>query len=454
MQKIDTQINLRYVCFLAAVASIGGFVFGYDAAVIAGAIGFLQTKFELTAAMTGWAVSSAIVGCILGASIAGHLSDLYGRKKTLIVTAILFSISAIGSAIPIDMVQFSIARLIGGLAVGAASMLAPMYISEIAPASIRGRLVTLYQLAIVLGIMIIYFVNMVIAGLGNETWNIEMGWRMMLASESLPALLFLIMLLFIPESPRWMAMKNKDQNALQTLTKIYGIERAQGVLDEIKGSLNEEKGRLRELLEPGIRKPMVIGIFLAIFSQITGINAIMFYAPEIFKSIGFGTDSALFQTVIIGIFNTGFTLVALWLVDKLGRKTLLIYGVGGMALCLLGLGSAFQFNFSGPWVLIFILGYIAFFAISLGPIPWVILSEIFPTKMRGLAMSISTLTMWSAVYFVSQFFPILIEKIGSAFTFWIFMTNAIVLLFFTVRIIPETKGKTLEEIEKSWSIID
>ena len=262
------------------------------------------------------------------------------------------------------------------------------------------------------------------------------------------------MLLFIPESPRWMAMKNKDQNALQTLTKIYGIERAQGVLDEIKGSLNEEKGRLRELLEPGIRKPMVIGIFLAIFSQITGINAIMFYAPEIFKSIGFGTDSALFQTVIIGIFNTGFTLVALWLVDKLGRKTLLIYGVGGMALCLLGLGSAFQFNFSGPWVLIFILGYIAFFAISLGPIPWVILSEIFPTKMRGLAMSISTLTMWSAVYFVSQFFPILIEKIGSAFTFWIFMTNAIVLLFFTVRIIPETKGKTLEEIEKSWSIID
>ena len=323
MQKIDAQINLRYVYFLAAVASIGGFVFGYDAAVIAGAIGFLQTKFELTAAMTGWAVSSAIVGCILGASIAGHLSDLYGRKKTLIVTAILFSISAIGSAIPIDMVQFSIARLIGGLAVGAASMLAPMYISEIAPASIRGRLVTLYQLAIVLGIMIIYFVNMVIAGLGNETWNIEMGWRMMLASESLPALLFLIMLLFIPESPRWMAMKNKDQNALQTLTKIYGIERAQGVLDEIKGSLNEEKGRLRELLEPGIRKPMVIGIFLAIFSQITGINAIMFYAPEIFKSIGFGTDSALFQTVIIGIFNTGFTLVALWLVDKLGRENII-----------------------------------------------------------------------------------------------------------------------------------
>jgi SP family arabinose:H+ symporter-like MFS transporter len=450
---MQNKANYRYLYLISLTAALGGLLFGYDTAVIAGAIGLLRIKFELSAAMTGWAASSAIIGCIFGAMFAGKLSDVYGRKKILIITAVLFAISAIGSAIPQNLTQFVLARFIGGLGVGAASMLSPLYISEIAPAKIRGTLVTTYQLAIVLGILIIYFVNLQVSNLGDEAWNVETGWRYMLGSEAIPAIIFLVFLLFVPESPRWLSKMGKKDQSLKILQNINGNDIAREIQNEIEETLKEEKGSIGELFAPGMRMAMIVGIFLAAFSQITGINAIMYYAPEIFRSVGFGTESALTQTVIIGSVNVLFTFVALWLIDKTGRKTLLLYGVSGMTLCLFGLGLIFYLDLvSGPWVLIFILGYIASFAASLGPIPWVIISEIFPTKTRGVAMSISILILWISVYLVTQFFPILLESIGGAFTFWIFMINAVFLVLFVWKVVPETKGKTLEEIEKSWII--
>jgi SP family arabinose:H+ symporter-like MFS transporter len=418
--------NMKFVYFISAIAAFGGLLFGYDTAVIAGAIGFIETKFQLSPAMTGWAASSAIWGCVIGAMGAGYMSDKFGRKKILIITAILFAISAIGAAIPTTLNQFVIARIIGGIGVGAASMLSPLYISEIAPADKRGMLVTLYQLAIVLGINIIYFVNLLIAGSGTEQWNIDMGWRYMLGSGIIPSALFLVALFLVPESPRWLASKNREGEALKILEKVNGKVAAGLVMADIKNTLHEEKGTIGELFAPGLRTAMIIGVFLALFSQITGINAIIYYAPEIFKSVGFGTDSALLQTVIIGVTNTLFTFVAIKYIDKLGRRKLLLIGVTGMIICLFGVGTVFHFQLSsGPLLLIFILGFIASFGCSLGPIPWVIMSEIFPTKTRGIAMSIATLTLWIGVVLITQLTPVLLSEAGGAVTFWIFGANSI-----------------------------
>ena len=442
----------RYLITMTLIGALGGFLFGYDTAVISGAIGFLEAKFGLDANMKGWAVSSAILGCIIGAAIAGYVADKIGRKKTLIITAFLFAISAIGCAIAANFTQLIIARVIGGLGVGAASMLSPLYISEIAPANKRGMLVSLYQLAIVAGINIVFFANYLIAGSNTKQWNIEMGWRYMLGSETIPAILFLLALFFVPESPRWLSKKGRDAEALDILSRINAQEVAIKVQGEIKDALGLERGTLTELFAPGLRMAMVIGIFLALFSQITGINAIMYYAPEILKEAGFGVDSALMQTVIIGVINTIFTFVAIKYIDTLGRRTLLIWGISGMVVCLLGIGILFQTgSTSGPWLLILILGFVGCFSTSLGPIPWVLISEIFPTKNRGVAMSLSIMVLWIGVWLISQFTPVLLEKIGAGHTFWLFAFNAILLLIFTIKIIPETKGKTLEEIERSWT---
>jgi SP family arabinose:H+ symporter-like MFS transporter len=446
------KTNMKYVYLITAVAALGGLLFGYDTAVIAGAIGFLQTKFELSAAMTGWAASSAIWGCLFGAMFAGYASDKFGRKKVLLVTAILFSLSAIGSALPNTLTPFVAARFIGGLGVGAASMLSPLYISEIAPAKMRGMLVSLYQLAIVLGINFVYFVNLKIANVGTEAWNIDTGWRYMLGSEIIPALLFFILLFLVPESPRWLTLNGREEEATSILEKVNGKEKGRQILNEIKETIKAEKGTLKELFATKLRRVLIIGLVLALFSQITGINAIIYYAPEIFKNIGFGTDSALQQTVIIGFVNTIFTFVAIYFIDRMGRRTLLLWGLSGMIICLLGTGLVFYIGeSSGLWTLIFILGFIASFASSLGPIPWVIMSEIFPTKIRGLAMSFATMTLWLGVVAITQFTPIMLDNLGGAYTFWIFMANAIFLLIFVYKRVPETKGRTLEEIEKSWN---
>lgn len=440
----------KYLIMVTLIGALGGLLFGYDTAVISGAIGFLETKFGLDANLKGWAVSSAIVGCVIGVAIAGYIADSIGRKKTLLITAFLFAISAIGSAIAGDFTFFVIARMIGGVGVGAASMLSPLYISEIAPADKRGTLVSLYQLAIVLGINIVFFFNYKVANFGTEAWNITTGWRYMLGSELIPAMLFFIALFFVPESPRWLTKKGKNEEALEVLGRVNPEDRAKEIHRDIQHALNHEEGTLRELFAPGLRTAMIVGIFLALFSQITGINAIMYYAPEILKGAGFGVDSALMQTVIIGVINTIFTFVAIKYIDKAGRRTLLLYGVTGMIICLFGIGLLYQLDLtSGPWLLVFILGFVACFATSLGPIPWVLISEIFPTKTRGIAMSISIVVLWIGVMLISQFTPLLLEM-GESFTFWLFMVNAIILLIFTYKMIPETKGKTLEEIEQSW----
>lgn len=442
--------NMRTVYFLTAVAALGGLLFGYDTAVISGAIGFLQTKFELTAAMKGWAASSAIIGCIFGAMVAGWASDKFGRKKVLILTAILFGVSAIGSAIPANLTQFAIYRFIGGLGIGAASMVSPLYITELAPAKIRGKLVSYYQLAIVLGILLIFFVNSIIQSSGDEAWNVEYGWRYMMGSEILPALLFLIAMFFVPESPRWLTKEGRETEALAVLTSINGEAKGAEILREVKETLHEEKGTLKELFAGRFRKAIFVGIVLAIFSQVQGINAIMYYAPEIFKAVGTGTESAFQQTVIIGVINVLFTFVAINFVDKMGRKTLLLFGGAGMGLSLLMVGLAFQNGWTGYGLLIFILFYIACFAASYGPVTWVVISEIFPIKLRGVAMSVATFALWIAVYLVTQMFPILLEEAGPATTFWIFCGMSLLGFFFVWSQVPETKEKTLEEIEREW----
>jgi SP family arabinose:H+ symporter-like MFS transporter len=446
----NDETNIRLVHMLTAVAALGGLLFGYDTAVISGAIGFLQTKFELTAAMKGWAASSAIIGCIFGALIAGWAADKFGRKKALLVTAVLFAISAIGSAVPSNLTQFAIFRLIGGLGIGAASMVSPLYITELAPANIRGRLVSYYQLAIVVGILVIFFVNALIQASGGEEWNIEYGWRYMFGSEIIPATCFFISLLFVPESPRWLAKENRDAEAIQVLSRINSKTTANKILQEVKNTLNEEEGTIKELFAGRFRKAAFVGIILAIFSQVQGINAIMYYAPEIFKQVGSGTGAAFQQTIIVGIVNLLFTFVAIWLVDKAGRRALLLYGGGGMAVSLLMVGLAFHLQWTGVIVLSFILVYIACFAASFGPVTWVVISEIFPIKMRGVAMSAATFALWVAVYLVTQLFPIMLEETGAAETFLIFFFMAILGLIFTFTQIPETKGRTLEEIEKAW----
>ncbi len=443
--------KVKYTYLISAVAAFGGLLFGYDTAVIAGAIGYLEVQFELSPMLTGWAASSAIWGCVFGALFAGALSDKYGRKKVLLLSGLLFTLSALGSAVPDNLTQFVMARFIGGLGVGSASMLSPLYISEIAPAKIRGILVTLYQLAIVFGINIIYIVNYLIANTHDQVWNVQLGWRYMLGSEGIPAILFFILLFFVPESPRWLVKENRSEEALKILNQINRPEETHRILEEIKETVNEEKGSFLDLFKPGIRKAMVVGSVLAFFSQVTGINAIIYYAPEIFKQVGFGSESALFQTMIIGFVNMLFTLVAIRLIDYWGRRTLLIWGLFGIVSCLLGMGMFFYFEItSGPLLLLFILGFIASFASSLGPIPWVLISEIFPTKTRGTAMSFSIVILWLGVVLITQFFPVLLSLFGGAFTFWIFMINALILLIFTLILIPETKQKTLEEIQEIW----
>jgi MFS transporter, SP family, xylose:H+ symportor len=446
-----------YVMTLTLIAALGGLLFGYDTAVISGAIGFLRTHFGLSAAETGWAASSALVGCIIGAGIAGEISDAFGRRRALMLAALLFTVSGIWSAIPTTVTEFTIARILGGIGIGMASLLSPLYISEISPAAIRGRLVSFNQLAIVGGILVVYFANYFIAGLGDEAWNTDRGWRWMFGSEAFPAALFFFTLFAIPESPRWLVKQNRTEHAATVLTRIGGAAQAARELQAIRETIAEEAGRLGDLFRPPLRRAMIIGIILAILQQITGINVFMYYAPEIFKGLGAGTDTALLQTVVIGIFNVAFTLLAIRTVDRLGRKPLLIVGAAGMGISLTGLGIAAAIGSTAAWVLVFILGYIACFAMSLGPVVWVVIAEIFPTKIRGRAMAIATLLLWTANTVISQTFPIinedpwLVATFHHAFPFWLYAAFCVVMAIFVHRVVPETKGKTLEEIERFWS---
>ena len=448
--------SVVYVMLICMVAALGGLLFGYDTGVINGAIGPLKTHFSLDANWAGWATGCALVGCAIGAAAAGVLSDWLGRKKVLILSAILFFISAVGTALPKSITAFIIYRIIGGLGVGAASMSSPMYIAEISPARIRGRMVSVNQFAIVSGFLVVYFVNYFIALQGDEMWNVQTGWRWMFGSESLPALLLLLLLFFVPESPRWLTKQKRSDEALEILTRVNGAQYAQTELLEIKDAIAHESGSIKQLFQPGMKIVLVIGIVLAVLQQVTGINVFLYFGTEIFKKMGSETNAALLQTVVVGVVNLSFTIIAIWTVDKVGRKPLMIIGSAGMGLSLLGMGLMAYFQQTDLWVLLFILGYIACFALSVGPVTWVILSEIFPTRIRGRAMAIATVCLWVANYVVSQTFPMmdenswLLDKFHHAFPFWLYGIFCVVLVAFVWRFLPETKGKTLEEIEKHW----
>lgn len=446
--------NMKFVTLVSSIAAIGGLLFGFDTAVVSGAIGFMKQKFELNEVEVGWAVSSLIVGCIFGAMIAGMLGDKFGRKKVIIVAAILFIIGSLGSAIPETFTGYIIARIIGGISIGITSTLCPLYNAEISPAAYRGRLVALNQFATVSGIFIVYFVNLFISNLGDEAWNIAEGWRWMFGVGLIPGVLFLILLFFVPESPRWLIKQGRAAQSLPILIQIHGEELAKQEVLDIKASFKEEKGPLRDLFRPGLRMALFAGVGLAVLQQVTGINAVMYYAPEIFKETGAGTNASLLQTILVGFINFVFTILAIWLIDKAGRKMLLLTGSSLMAISLFVIGLAFQTGqTSGPLVLIFVLIYVASFAVSLGPVVWVMLSEIFPNRYRGRATAMAAMALWIADYIVSQSFPSLIAFAGSGTTFWIFGIMSVIAVWFTWKIVPETKGKSLEEMETLWSTV-
>jgi SP family xylose:H+ symportor-like MFS transporter len=452
----DEKGSALYVGLVCVVAALGGLLFGYDTGVINGAIGPLKAHFTLDAKWAGWATGCALLGCAIGAGAAGALSDRFGRKKVLILSAVLFFISAVGTAIPRSITAFIIYRILGGIGVGAASISSPMYIAEISPARIRGRMVSVNQFAIVTGFLVVYFVNYFIALQGDLAWNEQVGWRWMFGSEALPALLLLACLFFVPESPRWLTKQNRVDEALGILARVDGSRYAQAELIEIKDAVAHERGSLRQLFQPGMKIVLVIGIVLAVLQQVTGINVFLYFGTEIFKKMGSETNAALLQTVIVGAVNLTFTVIAIWTVDRLGRKPLMMIGSTGMGVSLLAMGVAAYSRTTGLWILVFILGYIACFALSVGPVTWVILSEIFPTRIRGRAMAVATVCLWVANYVISQTFPMMDEnpwllgKFHRAFPFWLYGAFCIILLVFVGRYVPETKGKTLEEIEKHW----
>ena len=449
--------RVLFVMGVCLVAALGGLLFGYDTGVINGSLKFIQLKMDLSPAMKGFAASSALLACIFGAAFAGALSDRLGRKKVLMLSAILFLISAVGTALPQNLAQFISFRFIGGLGVGAASMTSPMYIAEISPAKIRGRMVSVNQLAIVFGMLLVYFVNYYIAGLGDQAWNTETGWRWMFGSEAIPAVLMLVLLFFVPESPRWLTKRNQKDQALRILTKVDGEEYAKQEIQAIEETLSLESSSLSQLFNPGMRIVLVIGVVLAVLQQITGINVFLYFGSEIFEKLGGETiDAALLQQVVVGAVNLLFTVIAIRMVDKIGRKPLMLIGSTGMGVALFAMGMAGYRQATGAWLLIFVLVYIASFALSVGPVTWVILSEIFPTRIRGRAMGIATLCLWVANTVVSQTFPVmdenafLIDKFHHGFPFFIYGLMCVVLVIFVARVVPETKGQTLEEIERMW----
>jgi len=445
-----------YVYRACLVATLGGLLFGYDTAVISGGIGFLKQHFALNEWQEGWAASSALLGCVVGVSLAGLMSDRFGRRMALIVAAVCFLVSAIGTALPRTLTEFVVFRALGGVGVGIASMVSPMYIAEVSPARLRGRLVSVNQIAIATGMLVVYFVNYFIAQGKPEAWNVTVGWRWMFGSEALPCVAFLVLLLGVPESPRWLAAKGKQAQALAILRRIGGARQAQKEMEEIEQALAEEPVSLRQLLHPGMMRIVVIGVVLAVLQQVTGINVILYYAPKIFASLGAVADTAMLNTIVIGGSMVAFTVVAIGCVDRWGRRPLLLLASAGMAASLFAFSGVAFFQKTGPRALLLILGYIASFSIAMGPVVWVVLSEIFPNRVRGRALSVATFFLWIANYLVSQTFPVLndhpflVRHFHHAFPFWVYGGLCVLAYFFIWRWIPETKGRTLEEIEQYW----
>jgi SP family arabinose:H+ symporter-like MFS transporter len=440
------------ILFVALVALFGGFLFGYDTAVINGANQYLKAYFSLSPFQEGLAGASAILGCIPGAMCAGFLSDRFGRRKVLFLCAILYAASGVLSALPRTFVEFLLARFVSGLGIGASSMICPVYIAEMAPKSWRGRLGSLFQLGIVSGIFLTLFINARIQALGDTLWNTSSGWRWMLGAEVLPAILLLALLFVVQESPRWLIQTGRESDARRVLEAIGGPAHAQAEIDAVRSVFLQEQGGFMELFDRRFRRPLLIAVLLMAFSQFSGINAIMYYSTKIFTTAGVGVGDSFTASVVVGLVNLLFTFVAIALVDKAGRRILLLVGLALQVIALGAVGAMFKAGIQGFGLLFAIVGFIAAFAMALGPIPWILCSEIFPTRIRGRAMSVATFVIWSSCYVVAQTFPMLNDSpnVGPALTFWTYAGCSALGLLFVILLVPETKGRSLEEIERSW----
>lgn len=455
------SINKSYVFGISMVSAMGGLLFGYDWVVIGGAKPFYERFFDISMlpAMQAWAMSSALIGCIVGAVFSGWISERFGRKVPLLVAAILFTISALGTGMVSSFTWFVFFRILGGLGIGLASALSPMYIAEVAPARMRGGFVSLNQFTIVIGILAAQLVNLLIAesvpaGATDEfiksSWNGQTGWRWMFIAEAIPAFLFILLILLVPESPRWLVKAGRPEKALPTLIRIGGEAYAREEMRSIQESLQSvtDKVSIRELFKKSYRPVLVIGVFLAVFQQWCGINTVFNYADEIFTAAGYGVSDTLFNIVITGSVNLVFTLVAMFTVDKWGRKKLMLIGSAGLTVTYILLGGAYFLELKGVAVLALVVIAIAIYAMSLAPIVWVILSEIFPNRIRGAAMALATFALWTACFILTYTFPLLNASLGASGTFWVYAAICLVGFVYVLRKLPETKGKTLEAIEK------
>ena len=464
---MQSTINFGYLIFLSVVAALGGFLFGYDTAVISGTIAQVTQLFQLDALQQGWYVGCALVGSIIGVLFAGILSDKLGRKLTMVISAILFSASALGCALCTDFTQLVVYRIIGGVGIGVVSIVSPLYISEVSVAQYRGRLVSLYQLAVTVGFLGAYLVNYQLlawsesgALLGVPLLNkifITEVWRGMLGMETLPAILFFIIIFFIPESPRWLIVRGQERRAINILERIYNsITEATNQLKETQSVLTAETSSEWSLLmKPGILKAVIIGVCIAILGQFMGVNAVLYYGPSIFENAGLSGGDSLFYQVLVGLVNTLTTVLALVIIDKVGRKKLVYYGVSGMVVSLILIGLYFLFGdslgVSSLFLLIFFLFYVFCCAVSICAVVFVLLSEMYPTKVRGLAMSIAGFALWIGTYLIGQLTPWMLQNLTPAGTFFLFAVMCVPYMLIVWKLVPETTGKSLEEIERYWT---
>jgi SP family sugar porter-like MFS transporter len=457
----NTTYAFGFILYVSMVAALGGLLFGYDWVVIGGAKPFYERFFGIVQnpALQGWAMSSALVGCIAGALAAGFLSDRYGRKRTLILAAMLFTASAIGTGMANELLYFILYRLLGGLGIGLASTVSPMYISETSPAAYRGRFVSLNQLTIVIGILLAQIINWLIAdeiqaGATNtdilQSWNGQMGWRWMFWAETVPAAAFFVLAFFIPESVRWLVKVGKEAQASAILQRVGGDQYAKRELHNIKETLRQETGSVhfKMLFTSRLRKIVGLGVLLAVLQQWCGINVIFNYAEEIFTSAGFGLGDMLFNIVLTGSVNLVFTFVAIRVVDHWGRRKLMLLGFGGLAVIYVVLGTSYFFDQSGWAILFLVVLAIACYAMTLAPVTWVVLSEIFPNRVRGTAMSVATFALWTACFVLTYTFPLLNSTLNASGTFWLYSAICLIGFFYLFKRLPETKGKSLEEIEQ------
>ncbi len=462
LKDVQANYNMKFLWLICVVAAMGGLLFGYDWIVIAGAKAFYEPGFNITdetPLMRGWAMSSALFGCIVGAISCGMLADRFGRKRLLISSGLFFTVSAIATALSNSFFMFNLARIIGGFGIGL-STVSLMYIAEVSPASMRGKLVSINQLTIVIGILAAQIVNQQIARpvpegatmeLIRESWNGQYGWRWMFGAETIPAFLFFLLMFFIPESPRWLVKFGRNDEAEDILSRIGGSEYGKAEVDDIQQTLASEEiahVRFKDLLEPKLFRILCLGIFLAFFQQWCGINVIFNYAQEVFQHAGYGVSKMLNFAVISGVVNLLATFIAIYTVDKLGRKKLMLIGAGGLTCCYALVGTGYYLESTGIHMVILIVAAIGCYAMTLAPITWVLISELFPNRIRGAAMSIAVLAIWIACTILTLTFPYVLKALGVYGAFWTFAGVCILGFIVVLKKLPETKGKTLEDIER------